>query len=85
MPALLSRKPPVTDMGRKEVELPTVDGPAYLDVTNGVAHTSPECQIFVVHATLAAYCDSGQARGFEWCEACGGLPVVPWNGSGNQV
>jgi hypothetical protein len=56
---------------------PATEGPAYLDITNSVAHKTPHCGILHVHAKTTAVADVGPMTGFVWCAICGGEAFEP--------
>lgn len=52
-------------------------GPAHLDLTNGVAHKTHRCPIFVVHAVSSSVATEGDMTGFVWCGVCGHQEFEP--------
>ena len=51
-------------------------GPAFLDITNGVAHLVEDCAGYQ-GAICSAVADEGMMLGFDWCPVCAPLNARP--------
>lgn len=63
---------PQTDETRVE----PINGPAFVDMNNGVAHKVEDCPRFAGVALVMGIACAGPMTGFEWCAICADKPFT---------